>query len=133
MDSNPRFAVGENDNNILLVVGTQGATNQLEFSSRYNQKINGRATKDYIYEKELTKIKIEVIDLKDKYVIKTYKDNENFMNQILDTNEFIRNISRTSNYLGKSNWAREIDLFHGYIYSLKITDSHNKIILWYDF
>lgn len=42
-----------------------------------------------------------------------------------------RNIERTTNYIGKSNWVAD-KYFCGNIYYLKITDSTGKIILWYE-
>ena len=44
----------------------------------------------------------------------------------------LTNITRTSNYMGKSNWSID-GYFNGYIYNLKITDSTGKPIIWYDF
>ena len=51
---------------------------------------------------------------------------------VTQTGNIVKNILRTENYLGKSNWTAD-GYFFGYIYSLKITDSKNNIILWYDF
>ena len=45
----------------------------------------------------------------------------------------VQNITRTENYLGLSAWVNKPDgYFHGYIYSLKITDANDNIILLYD-
>lgn len=47
----------------------------------------------------------------------------------------IKNIKRTKNYIGKSNWeGYGLDKnFYGYIYNLKITDINGNLIIYYDF
>lgn len=64
-----------------------------------------------------------------------YKNNlliENVSYELTDT---IKNIKRTENYIGKSNWeVYDVDKnFCGYIFFLKITDSKNDLIIYYDF
>lgn len=76
-----------------------------------------------------------------KYNIKYVKNNEGTYDIIIYKNNkeinritttiTLRNILRTLNYLGKSNWAGE-SYFNGKIYNLKITQADGMVVLHYD-
>ncbi len=61
-----------------------------------------------------------------------YRDGKVIATEEFIDDTFIKNVERTYNYLGRSNWAID-KYFHGYIYSLKITEASGKVILWYHF
>ena len=82
--------------------------------------------------KERQNYKIEVIKNGDFYTFNIYKDNAIILNKITDKTNFAKNIKRTENFLGKSQWSTD-GYFNGYIYNLKITDASDNVILWYDF
>ena len=65
----------------------------------------------------------------DMYKITFYKNEEEIFTKI--TNYTLKNILRTSNYLGRSNWS-ENAYFNGKIYSLKVTEADGDLVLWYD-
>lgn len=62
------------------------------------------------------------------YTITTKKDDGSTSTASSTIN--LRNTTRVTNYLGKSNWNDPA--FKGRIYSLKITDASGKVILYYD-
>ncbi len=124
----------QEDNNILLALGNSkfGCNNFcVSFSVRYDQTNREKYVFDFFELEQMVKFKAEYTKLESSYTVKIIKNNKSFVSDIIDTTEFVKNIDRTSNYLGKSNWDEPY--FNGYIYSLKITDSNDHVILWYDF
>ncbi len=125
------FGIGMNDNNLIMAIGND--TNDFEISNRYEGTVTTILSYSNIFNiNEKLKIKVIFDKLKDSYIAKLYKNDIFFDSKIFETTEFLKNVDRTSNYLGKSNWIYE-PYFNGYIYSLKITDSSDSVILWYDF
>lgn len=76
-------------------------------------------------------VKMIYIKTENGYTLNTFI-NDVKQNDVTFENNTIRNIKRINNYLGRSNWSSD-GYFNGYIYNLKITDSNNEPILWYDF
>lgn len=79
----------------------------------------------------LNEFKIEFLKTTDGYQIKTYQNGDLVSTMGRTSSQGFRNIERTTNYIGKSNWVAD-KYFCGNIYYLKITDSAGKIILWYE-
>ena len=79
----------------------------------------------------LNEFKIEFLKTTDGYQIKTYQNGDLVSTMGRTSSQGFRNIERTTNYIGKSNWQHD-DYFKGNIYYLKITDSAGKTILWYE-
>lgn len=79
----------------------------------------------------LNEFKIEFLKTTDGYQIKTYQNGDLVSTMDRTSSQGFRNIERTTNYIGKSNWVAD-KYFCGNIYYLKITDSTGKIILWYE-
>ncbi len=126
------FGNGRNSNNLLFVVGRD--TFDLEISIRYDSSISFFARPHFLNENEKFKIKATFEKLNNGYVVRVYKNDIFVDSEIFETTNLAKNIPRTSNYLGKSNWMEEAMYhFFGYIYSLKFTDSNGEVFLWYDF
>lgn len=79
----------------------------------------------------LNEFKIEFLKTTAGYQIKTYQNGDLVSTMGRTSSQGFRNIERTTNYIGKSNWVAD-KYFCGNIYYLKITDSTGKIILWYE-
>lgn len=79
----------------------------------------------------LNEFKIEFFKTTAGYQIKTYQNGNLASTMDRTSSQGFRNIERTTNYIGKSNWQDD-EYFKGNIYYLKITDSTGKIILWYE-
>ena len=79
----------------------------------------------------LNEFKIEFLKTTAGYQIKTYQNGNLASTMDRTSSQGFRNIERTTNYIGKSNWQHD-EYFKGNIYYLKITDSTGKIILWYE-
>ena len=129
------FGNGPDSDNILI--GNLENTNDLMPSLRY-----GNLSQPY--EKIFSNIieigkknKYKVVYQKNdtNYVENLYKDNAFIESVTYETTDIIKNVLRTENYIGKSEWylIANDENFYGYIYYLKITDSNDKPILWYDF
>ena len=130
------FGNGRASDNILLVIGDHCgyvSSDTCMATGIYNGDINSSIYLNLEEKNQKVKTKIEYNKLKDKYLVRVYKNGNLMDNKLYEVTELTQNVTRTTNYLGKSNWPSEKYLFNGYIYSLKITDSNNKVILWYDF
>ncbi len=126
------FGNGPSNNNILVA-------NRLTTDNLILMILNGASqeTHDFrtstitLNEKSKYAIKYEKNE-SNNYKITFYENGEEIYNTV--TNYTVNNVSRTSNYLGKSNWSGNgIDqYFKGRIYSLKITEADGDLVLWYD-
>ena len=87
---------------------------------------------NFIKLQEKQEIKIETKQDGNSFIQNVYENDQLIENRIFNNNDIVRNVLRTSNYLGKSNWSWD-GYFNGYIYNLKIIDAEGNIILWYDF
>lgn len=123
------FGNGELNDNID--VGNYRSTNLL-----FMQVINGQSqdTHDFraseIDKNTKCKYKVEYIkNAQNAFDINFYKEDVQIFNK--STSFTVRNIERTSNYIGKSNW-KENKYFKGKIYSLKATQANGEEILYYD-
>jgi prepilin-type N-terminal cleavage/methylation domain-containing protein len=65
------------------------------------------------------------------YVLTSYKDGVQTFTETFAMKNFLANQTRTSNYIGKSNWADSY--FNGVIYNLKITQANGTKIIDFDF
>ena len=139
------FSNGPDSDNIAIA--NRGETNVLTFFTRYgNYSISGyhgyQENEDstvIIDENQKASFKLILKKENNMINIYIYKNNEyidNISYQPIDTDHILRNVLRTENYLGNSPFIKigyYDKIFNGYIYSLKITDAENHIILWYDF
>ncbi len=140
------FGNGTDSDNIF--VSNMKETNQLTFATRYGMQSDNsivvfqydQDNKAKINQNEKACYKLIIIKNDNNMQIDIYK-NLIFQDTIPylfknGINNILRNILRVENYLGRSSWTgtyAKDAYFYGYIYSLKITDSKNNIILWYDF
>ncbi len=124
------FGNGPGVDNILI--GNTFSTSTLIPSIRYESSVYEKEIVDAINLNQKIKFKIEYIQSGNRYIENVYKNNDKIDNITYNTINFVRNITRTNNFLGKSNWSSDA-YFYGYIYNLKITDSNGEPILMYDF
>ena len=61
-----------------------------------------------------------------------YNDSGTLLNSVDSGTVKVRNVDRTTNFIGKSNWTAD-KYFQGYIYKLKITLQNGTTVLNYDF
>ncbi len=131
------FGGGQSDNNILMAFGKNTGdcnTTCVSFSVRYDNTNRRGDFLEFININEKINFIARYEKLENQYSLYVTR-NQIFLNKVnYETSEFVKNVTRTSNFLGMSNWETEKDRkFNGYIYSLKFTDSKGNIILWYDF
>lgn len=123
------FGNGPSSDNLLIA--NNGTTSNLQLLI-----LNGASQDTY----ELGKDNL-VLDERAKYNIKYSKKEDGKFNVTfrkndreiftLDTTYTVKNILRTLNYLGKSNWSTD-RYFNGKVYALKITQADGDVILHYD-
>ena len=124
------FGNGQSKDNIF--VANSGVSNSLNFDSRYGTTSRGNSTTNAtITLNEIAYFKIENIKNEGSYTHNIYKNNELIFTKTYNVTDYLNNINRTENFLGKSNWAAD-KYFNGYIYYLKILDKNNNLILWYN-
>ncbi len=124
------FGNGVEQDNIFAA--NAGSTNNLNFDSRYIDTSRGSSTAENAIDlNEIVNFKIEIIKNEGSYTNNIYKNNELILTKIYEVEDFLRNINRTENYLGKSNWSLD-SYFNGYIYSFKILDKNKDLVLWYN-
>ncbi len=115
------FDFGNGQANDNIFVANYGTNNSLNFDSRYGDTSRGNSTANAaITLKETAYFKINI-----------YKNNELIFTKTYNVTDYLNNINRTENFLGKSNWTAD-KYFNGYIYYLKILDKNNNLILWYN-
>ena len=123
------FGNGARSNNIF--VSNTAFQNILAFETFYNNE-EYFSRKGDLEQDKIEKIKLVFAKVEDGYQLEICINGNEALYTKFNINT-IRNIKRTSNYLGKSNWESADEYFKGYIYNLKITDANGNIILWYDF
>ena len=124
------FGNGQAQDNIFVT--NFGSTNSLNFDSRYINTTRGNSTANNIIEVDkIASFKIENIKNLGSYTHNIYKNNELVFTKTYEVEDYLRNIDRTENFLGKSNWTAD-KYFNGYIYNLKILDKNKNLILWYN-
>ena len=91
-----------------------------------------RVIKDeLIVENEVAKYRMNITKTSDGYTTNFYKNSELVLSNF-STTGYMKNIDRTTNFLGKSNYDSD-KFFKGKIYNLKITQADGTVVLWYDF
>lgn len=116
-----------------ILIASYGNGNSIRTDIRNNNVTYvGNVISNILELNKIVHIKLEVKKSDNNFIQNTYINNVLKDTKTYNTSEIVRNIERNENYLGKSCF--EVDkYFNGYIYSLKISDSKNKTILWYDF
>ena len=113
-----------------ITVGNSLNTNAISFGVMVNSE-DYRNSFGSLDLNKIEKIKMILKKENDGYELTTTVNNGK---EILIKYNFVSlpNMFRKNNYLGRSNWTWD-EYFNGYIYNLKITDSNNNVIIWYDF
>lgn len=125
------FDSGNGPSSDNLVVANKGTTSNLQLVI-----LNGASQETYEFGKDHL-----VLDERAKYNIRYSKKEDGKFNVTfrkndreiftLDTTYTVKNILRTLNYIGKSNWS-DNGYFNGKIYALKMTQADGYVILHYD-
>ncbi len=127
------FANGSDSDNFLAA--NVKNTTVLNTDIRYDNTVTGHSSVDAIELNKILKFKIDNVKTNEGYRQDVYKNGILLSSIDSITDKYIKNILRTSNYLGKSNWDKETygdENFNGLIYSFKMADSKGNPILWYD-
>ena len=127
------FGNGPNSDNFLVANDT--TTTTLNTDVRYNGTVTGHnAIPNAVELNKIIKFKIDNVKTNEGYRQDVYKNDELLSSAVSNTDKYIKNVLRTTNYLGRSNWDESYSdkRFNGLIYYLKITDSKGNPILWYD-
>ena len=113
------------------IIANYGIENTIVFDTKYNNDTRRVMAENQINLNEIIDVKIEVIKNDNGYLNNVYINNSLLKSQLSEVNDFLYNINRTENFLGKSNWIAD-GYFNGYIYYFKISDKNNNPILLYD-